>query len=503
MQRVILQTAYNQLADAEEYRRAGQFEPALRITSDLVKKFPAYWAALHTHGLVLLEKGECEEALIYLLLADNSHPDQPMTLAALAQAQLSCGHIERALDCTERGLRLEPDNLDLLHARAEIFKATAQYGIAEGLYARVCELSGGQLRAIIGLANCHIELGRMQEGVKLLQSAAWRWSDAFEPIYELSSVPDGFLGGDLVALLDRWRKNHAETVVDPASFGFAKAWALHAAGRFDEAWEQLESANRLVFQTEQANARMDLERKQIELSAVSAAATGIDWCPAPPAPECPSTILILGPSRSGKSTLESLLSTSGLIRGDESNLVATTVRDTLQTFGLVPFTSAQALPKHVRDAFCALYRERVGTLAKDGFGITITNPNLISDIPYLVALVPNLQLIFTDRDTDDLVFSIYQKHYARGNAYSYSLRTARAYVDWYRSMASVLSTRVPQLSLSFSYADLIERPGDVVRSVGKKIGRNIVLSKEYLVQGDGRGCSTPYKDRLVAGMRED
>lgn len=137
-----------------------------------------------------------------------------------------------------------------------------------------------------------------------------------------------------------------------------------------------------------------------------------------------------------------------LVRGDESNLIATTVRDTLQQAGLIPFTSAQALPKHVRDTFCALYREKVGALAEGGFGITITNPDLISSVPYLVALIPNLHLIFIDRDTDDLVFSIYQKHYARGNAYSYSLRTAKAYIDWYRSMASAMIAHVPQLSLS-------------------------------------------------------
>ena len=367
----------------------------------------------------------------------------------------------------------------------------------------MCELSGGQLRATIGLANCHLELGRTEEGVTLLEAATRRWPKAFEPLYELSSVPRTLLGSAPVSLLERWVANHSETSVDPASFSFAMAWALHYAGRFDEAWDQLERANRLVFQSEQANAHMDLERKRKELSAISTAISGIDWRPAPAAHDCPSTILILGPSRSGKSTLELLLSASGLVRGDESNLIATAVRDALQKAGLVPFTSAAALPTHVRDDFCAFYRERVVALARGGSGITITNPNLISDVPYLVALIPNLHLVFIDRDDDDLVFSIYQKHYARGNAYSYNLRTASAYVDWYRSMVSVLNAHVPQLSLCFSYADLIERPDEVVGTLGKKLGRHIVLSKDYRNHGDGRGCSTPYKDRIAAGMRKE
>ena len=87
MRREALKAAYEQLADAEDLRKAGQLERAHRITSILVKQFPTYWAALHTHGLVLSEKGDLAEALRFLLLADSAWPNQPTTIAALAQTR--------------------------------------------------------------------------------------------------------------------------------------------------------------------------------------------------------------------------------------------------------------------------------------------------------------------------------------------------------------------------------------------------------------------------------
>ena len=99
-------------------------------------------------------------------------------------------------------------------------------------------------------------------------------------------------------------------------------------------------------------------------------------------------LFILGPSRSGKTTLESLLESCGLIRGDESNLIATTVRDTLQGAGFVPFEAAEALPKHVRETFVARYCAKVRELAGPGDCLTITNPEIIADVPYLVGLIP-------------------------------------------------------------------------------------------------------------------
>lgn len=497
MRREALKAAYDQLADAEDLRKAGRLEQALRITASLVKQFPTYWAALHTHGLVLSETREFGEALKFLLLADNAWPDQSLTIAALAQAQLNAGLVEQALATTQRGLAISPDHPELLYTRAEILRATARYAEAEPLYRRIAEVHGPHMKAAVGLANCRFEQGDLPQAAGLLQAAAAHWPSSFEPVYELSAFPTSYLDCDPVSLLERWDSGDTAEA-DPASLAFARSWALHHGGRFDEAWHHLQRANRLVFDTEERAAHRDLELKGEELKRAASPATGIDWRPQPHSEDCPQVLFILGPSRSGKSTLESILAASGLVRGDESNLIATTVRDCLQGAGFVPFGAAEALPRHVRDDFAARYRAKSRELAAPGECLTITNPDILSDAPYLVGLIPNIRFMLVDRDTDDLVFSIYQQHYARGNLYSYSLPTARAYVAWYRAMAELLRAKAPQITSACSYAHLIERPREVIAGVGRLLGRELALPAGFRGTFDGRNCSGPYKERMTA-----
>ena len=499
MRREALKAAYERLADAEDLRKAGQPERALRITSALVEQFPTYWAALHTHGLVLSETGDLAGALKFLLLADSVWPNQSMTIAALAQTQLNCGLVEQALDCTERGLAIAPDQLELLYTRAEILRGIARYAKAEPLYRRIMEVHGPHLKATIGLANCLLELGRARNAGELLENAATRWPSAFEPVYELSSFPKAFLSCEPRALLARWAAGTCEGV-DPASLAFAQAWALHNDGRHAEAWQHLKRANQLVFDVEQNAAHRDLDGKRLELRRLEDAGSGIDWHAASHREDCPRVLFILGPSRSGKTTLESLLESCGLIRGDESNLIATTVRDTLQGAGFVPFEAAEALPKNVRETFVARYCAKARELAAPNECLTITNPEIIADVPYLIGLIPNIRFMLVDRDTNDLIFSIYQQHYARGNLHAYSLPTANSYVGWYRSMAALLRARTPHLAAACSYEDLIERPRDVMASAGRLLERDLEVRTDFRISHDGRNCSAPYRDRIRADL---
>jgi hypothetical protein len=278
-------------------------------------------------------------------------------------------------------------------------------------------------------------------------------------------------------LLERWAGGTSEGV-DPASLAFAQSWALHHDGRFADAWQHLKRANQLVFDAEQTVAQQDLDGKRRELRRLEGLGSGIDWRAPSHRDDCPDVLFILGPSRSGKTTLESLLESCGLIRGDESNLIATTARDTLQGAGFVPFEAAEALPKHVRE----------------------TNPEIISDVAYLIALVPNARFMLLDRETNDLLFSIYQQHYARGNLYAYSLPTANSYVGWYRSMAALLRARAPHLAAACTYEDLIERPRDVVASVARLLERDLGDGADFQVAYDGRNCSAPYKDFMSAEL---
>ena len=140
----------------------------------------------------------------------------------------------------------------------------------------------------------------------MLETAVSRWPSTFEPVYELSSFPKAFLRCEPAALLERWTAGPSDAV-DPASLAFARSWALHHDGRFAEAWQDLKRANQLVFDVEENAAHRDLDGKRQELRRLEGPGSGIDWRPPSRRDDCPNVLFILGPSRSGKTTLEALL----------------------------------------------------------------------------------------------------------------------------------------------------------------------------------------------------
>jgi len=77
--------AFAQLA--EEYRRTGQFEQAVRISSRGLILHPDYLAARVTRGRALIELGRCDEAQADLAHVVHRAPDNLAASRALAELQ--------------------------------------------------------------------------------------------------------------------------------------------------------------------------------------------------------------------------------------------------------------------------------------------------------------------------------------------------------------------------------------------------------------------------------
>src|SRR3954452_4452923 len=76
------------LEEAERLRQQGKLDRAEAICYPLARRYPGYMAALHTLGLVYLDKGNFERALDSLVRASMLDPTNWMTLTALSLAYL-------------------------------------------------------------------------------------------------------------------------------------------------------------------------------------------------------------------------------------------------------------------------------------------------------------------------------------------------------------------------------------------------------------------------------
>lgn len=206
----------------------------------------------------------------------------------------------------------------------------------------------------------------------------------------------------------------------------------------------------------------------------------------------PRLLEILGPSRSGKTTLETLVSTlEGVSRGYESGIISDTSDKVLASVGLPKTESLSALPEIQKE----LFRNQVRSHLENTFGskdlITITRPGGIYSAPTLPALIPNIKFVFIQRDMDDLTYRIYASNYRQSNAYSYSIRTIRQYIEWYTQIMLSMKEKFPDIVHLISYEQMVENPQATLSDIAEFVG--LAMSKhDILPIHDDRGCAQPY-----------
>jgi hypothetical protein len=228
---------------------------------------------------------------------------------------------------------------------------------------------------------------------------------------------------------------------DQAAFensrAFIRASALERAGRHDEAWRHLVPANRVVFNSVEENAKRLAEARRTSLAALRAhpgkPGRGGDG-------GIPISLFILGPSRSGKTTMERLVSTlDGVKRGYENPIVENAVRRTFQTSALPTGRLLEHLPPQLYPVFRELYTEELARRSGSAKVFTNTLANRNHDTARMVDMIPNVRFVFVKRDVEDNMLRIYMRKYRGGNPYAYDLKAIRDHIIWYHQVMDLMA----------------------------------------------------------------
>src|SRR5437879_13723548 len=116
-----LRDAYERLQQAEHLRVQRQLDRAQAICDGLLRDHPDYMAALHTLGLVHLDKGDYQRALDCLVRAAMHDPENWGTLTALSAVYLRLNATEMAALTLERARAINPRDVSVLLTLGEIY----------------------------------------------------------------------------------------------------------------------------------------------------------------------------------------------------------------------------------------------------------------------------------------------------------------------------------------------------------------------------------------------
>lgn len=486
----------DQLEEADRLRQQGKLDRAEAVCFALTRRYPNYVAALHTLGLVYLDKRNFERALDCLVRAAMLDPKNWMTLTALSLAYLRLGANETAAQTLERALAIRPQDASIFASLGEIYRDDGEYDAAQQAYRQALTLDSGLETAAVGLALCLLARGQSAEAATVLVKAFKQGHRSLNLIHAMTTLPKNSVSVDLLGALDSLAASQSEMDAESKNtFAFARAAALDRVGRHAEAWQHLVAANRPLAVAGQADLKVNNARREKALTWLRSASPNITIEPSNG--NEPISLFILGPSRSGKTSLERLVGTlDGVKTGCEVPIVENAVRRTFQAAAIPASNYLEELPSPLLPAFRENYLDDMLRRAGTARVFTSTLPGRIYDAGILATTVPNVRYLLVQRSFEDVVWRIYMTKYLYGNSYAYDLKAIREYLNWYNTMVNLTAEKFPQIARVVTYEGMIDDPAAVLRMAADLCGLTLKADPAP-VPGNDRGCAAPYLEFMA------
>ena len=181
-------------------------------------------------------------------------------------------------------------------------------------------------------------------------------------------------------------------------------------------------------------------------------------------------LFIMGPSKSGKSSLEHILSKSSYVK---------TLYETIEHNKLLRDNGYREDTNEL--LFENLFSQSEGKLLNEGYEVvTCTNPGSIFYSDYLIDMLPDTYFIVIKRDSKDVSPEIFTTEYKTENIHSCDANEISNYLDVYYRICQSLALKVPERCLTVSFEDIVKAPEYVVGQVSELIGR--ALNVKYSEQ---------------------
>ncbi|MFW6028436.1 MAG: sulfotransferase [bacterium] len=479
--------------EAERFRLTGKLDKARTTCLSVLRQYPDFVAALHTLGLTLADNAEYERALNNLHRASMLNPHDANTLTALGGVYLRMGFSEVAARSMEHALKLAPDNAAIHATLGEIYREEKEYEYSCQAYERALELDPSFTAAEVGLARCCDHIGDLQCAAAIYNKMVASGSRSISALYMLSQLPSDLIEFDVLALLDE-AASDPRTMAKPASqkqLGFARATALDKAGRHEEAWKEIVA----VRKTERREHHQTYQKRRALYDRVRELMASEDMAPIAPCddvPDLPLSLFIVGPSRSGKTTLERLVGgLDGVKRGYENPIVENGVRRAFKASGFPTRSRPLELPAGLSKPFRDYYVEELRERAASARVFTNTLPSRNEDALRIASCLPNTRFVFVRRDVEDLTIRIYMRNYKSGNEYAWNIEDIRHYLDWCHAMMGIMAARMPDNAIVINYEDMVADPDAALAKTAGLCGLEVRDTAPAIV-GDDRGCGQPY-----------
>jgi tetratricopeptide (TPR) repeat protein len=495
-----VQDSFLRVQQAEALRQHGRFDRAQAICESLLQSCPDYVAALHTLGLVFADQERHRDALIHLVRAVMLNPLSWTALTALAGVYLRLGALEMATQTIERAVAIEAEDAAVLLMLGDIRRAQCEFEFARHTYRRALAVNPDLTEAEIAVGWCCMEMGDDQMAAEVFERVARQNPWLIEPLRALAALPPPEKGIDLLARLERTAPGRGDGEAEfRLSAAYVRSAALERMGQHAAAWQCAKQANRDMHRGMAGRLAQLGESRRLSLAALC------EHRERPPRREAargevPISLFILGPSRSGKSTLEKLVSRlAGVKRGFENPIVERAVCRTFQLSALPSDVRFGQLPPPAFSLCRRVYRDELARLAPSASIFTNTSSGCIFQAASIATVLERTRFLMMKRNLDDNLLRIYLRQYGEAHAYAYDLKAAREHIRWYDRMIDLVAAKFPGQARIIHYEDMIADPAMALRRAAELCDVPVPDGQPAALAGDP-GCAAPYRAWMAAEL---
>lgn len=422
---------------AETVARMGRYPEAETLLVRCLELAPSFAEARAHYATVLEHCNRPVEALQQidrLLAAEPRHPHYRSLKSA---ALVGIGEYQQAHELCVELLAEYPTHYRTWLNYGIVLKTTGRYDEAIGAYRKSLELAPRQGEAWWSLANLK----------------TFRFSEA-----------------DLLAM-QRALEDAESTDDDRLHLHFALGKAYEDAAQYERSFRHYAEGNRLGRQLRRYSARHHArfaERTKATYTSELLRQRAAAGCPAP------DPIFIVGLPRAGSTLVEQILASHSMV---EATMELVEILSLAHSLGRFDDSATQETSALYPEVLATLPPERLRQLGEDYIARTRVHrktaaPFFIDKLPNnflhlgLIALaLPNAKIIDVRRHPLGCGFSVFKQHFARGQAFSYSLedigRFYRHYVELMAHFDQVLPGRVYRVD----YEALVEHTEAEIRGL--------------------------------------
>ena len=413
------------------------------------------------HGLGKLEKSEasCNQAIALKPELAEAHINLGITLQEL-------GRLKEAESSYNKAIALMPHYAEAYCNLGNVLKDLGRLNDAETSFNQAIALMPNFAEARNNLGVVFQELGRLEESKASLTKAISLMPNFMDAARNLVKLPVGQLDSHALNLCENVFGTLDNSLEHQIKYFFFQGNLLKHRGFLDQSFGMFCKANKL---------KLGLSKDKIKVAAkknIDSLMRIKKWMPSLPqlARKGLTKLFIMGPSKSGKSSLEHILSKSSYVK---------TLYETIEHNELIKNNGYRGDTNEL--LFENLFSQSEGKLLHESYEVvTCTNPGSIFYSDYLIDMLPDTYFIIIKRDLKDVSPEIFTTEYKTENIHSCDANEISKYLGVYYRICQSLALKVPERCLTVSFEDIVRAPEYVVGQVSELIGR--ALNVKYSEQ---------------------